>query len=146
MVQNMFYFIFLTKYREIMKNYLPKRFSIDPFYEERNCHGKIKTFYEISTATEIIRCPTRLLKVSNVNTDDFIFSSSPVNIASYLPQKNTFVFVQKKKKKTEHFLQTAKLLFQGILTAWKHSDKGIKLFKQVQCGIIISTVHELLVK
>ena len=119
MVQNMFYFIFLTKYREIMKNYLPKRFSIDPFYEERNCHGKIKTFYEISTATEIIRCPTRLLKVSNVNTDDFIFSSSPVNIASYLPQKNTFVFVQKKKKKNRTFSSNCKIIVSRDINGMK---------------------------
>ena len=48
-------------------------------------------------ATEVIRCPARLLKASNVNSDYFIFSSSPVNMLSYSPQKYTFVFVQKKK-------------------------------------------------
>ena len=46
-------------------------------------------------ATEVIRYPARLLKASNVNTDYFIFSSSPVNMPSYLPQKYIFVFVQK---------------------------------------------------
>ena len=50
-------------------------------------------------ATEVIRCPARLLKASNVNSDYFIFSSSPVNMLSYSPQKYTFVFVQKTKKK-----------------------------------------------
>ena len=49
-------------------------------------------------ATEVIRCPARLLKASNVNSDYFIFSSSPVNMLSYSPQKYTFVFVQKKNK------------------------------------------------
>ena len=52
-------------------------------------------------ATEVIRCPARLLKASNVNSDYFIFSSSPVNMLSYSPQKYTFVFVQKTKKKTK---------------------------------------------
>ena len=52
-------------------------------------------------ATEVIRCPARLLKASNVNSDYFIFSSSPVNMLSYSPQKYTFVFVQKKKKTTK---------------------------------------------
>ena len=50
-------------------------------------------------ATEVIRCPARLLKASNVNIDYFIFSFSPVNMPSYSPQKHTFVFVQKKNKK-----------------------------------------------
>ena len=50
-------------------------------------------------ATEVIRCPARLLKASNVNIDYFIFSFSPVNMPSYSPQKHTFVFVQKKKQK-----------------------------------------------
>ena len=70
-------------------------------------------------ATEVIRCPARLLKASNVNIDYFIFSFSPVNMPSYSPQKHTFVFVQKKKqkkkqsktKKTIEFLiQPAKFL------------------------------------
>ena len=52
-------------------------------------------------ATEVIQCPARLLKTSNVNTYYFIFSSSPVNMPSYSPQKYTFVFVQKKKNKTK---------------------------------------------
>ena len=52
-------------------------------------------------ATEVIRCPARLLKASNVNTDYFIFSSLPVNMPSYSPQKYTFVFIQKKKSKTK---------------------------------------------
>ena len=50
-------------------------------------------------ATEVIRCPARLLKASNVNIDHFLFSSSPVNIPSYSLQKYTFVFVFKKKQK-----------------------------------------------
>ena len=49
-------------------------------------------------ATEVIRCPARLLKASNVNIDHFLFSSSPVNIPSYSLQKYTFVFVFKKTK------------------------------------------------
>ena len=52
-------------------------------------------------ATEVIRCPARLLKASNVNTDYFIFSSSPVNMLSYSPQRYTFVFVQKKEKQNK---------------------------------------------
>ena len=70
-------------------------------------------------ATEVIRCPARLLKASNVNIDYFIFSFSPVNMPSYSPQKHTFVFVQKKKKKKkqsktkktiEFLIQPAKFL------------------------------------
>ena len=52
-------------------------------------------------ATEVIQCPARLLKASNVNTDYFIFSSSPVNMLSYSPQRYTFVFVQKKEKQNK---------------------------------------------
>ena len=70
-------------------------------------------------AAEVIRCLARLLKVSNVNTDYFIFSSSSVNMPSYSPQEYTFVFVKQKTKKTktkqnkkiiEFFIQAAKLL------------------------------------
>ena len=77
------------------------------------------TIMEKLRATEVIRCPARLLKASNVNIDYFIFSFSPVNMPSYSPQKHTFVFVQKKKqkkkqsktKKTIEFLiQPAKFL------------------------------------
>ena len=52
-------------------------------------------------ATEVIRCPARLLKACNVNTDYFIFSSSPVNMSSYSPQKYTFAFVQKREKQNK---------------------------------------------
>ena len=68
-------------------------------------------------ATEVIRCLARLLGASNVNTDYFIFSSSPVNMPSYSPQEYTFVFVKKQKTKTkqnkkpiEFFIQAAQLL------------------------------------
>ena len=69
-------------------------------------------------ATEIIRCPARLLKAFNVNTDYLIFSSSPVNMPSPSPQKHTFVFVKKTNKQTkktkqktiQFFLQAAKVL------------------------------------
>ena len=118
-----------------------KKSSVEPFHEERNYHGLVKTFCEIFRATEVMQCPTKLLKGSNVNTGYIIFSSSPVNIPSYSPQKYTFVFVQKKK-----FLQTAKLFLQGILTAWKHFEKEMKALKKVQCALIISTLHDLLVK
>ena len=57
------------------------------------------TIMEKLRATEVIRCPARLLKASNVNIDYFVFSFSPVNMPSYSPQKHTFVFVQKKNKK-----------------------------------------------
>ena len=52
-------------------------------------------------ATEVIRCSARLLKASNVNTGYFKFSSGPVNLPSYSPQKYTFVFARKKKQKTK---------------------------------------------
>ena len=68
-----------------------KKSSVDPFNEERDHHGEIKS-------NEVIRCPVRLLKASSINTYYFIFSSSPVNMPSYSPQKYTFVFVQKKRK------------------------------------------------
>ena len=51
--------------------------------------------------TEVIQCTARLLKAFDVNTDYFIFSSSPVNMPSYSPQKYTFVFVQKKEKQNK---------------------------------------------
>ena len=70
-------------------------------------------------ATEVIQCPARLLKASNINIDYFIFSFSPVNMPSYSPQKYTFVFVKKKinktkqcktKKTIEFVIQAAKFL------------------------------------
>ena len=65
-------------------------------------------------ATEVIRCPARLLKASNVNIDHFLFSSSPVNIPSYSLQKCTFVFVFKKNKnKTEQNKKTIEFLIQA---------------------------------
>ena len=65
-------------------------------------------------ATEVIRCPARLLKASNVNIDHFLFSSSLVNIPSYSLQKYTFVFVFKKNKnKTEQNKKTIEFLIQA---------------------------------
>ena len=65
-------------------------------------------------ATEVIRCPARLLKASNVNIDHFLFSSSPVNIPSYSLQKYTFFFVFKKNKnKTEQNKKTIEFLIQA---------------------------------
>ena len=52
-------------------------------------------------ATEVIRCPARLLNASNVNTDYFIFSSSPVNMPSYSLEKYTLAFVQKREKQNK---------------------------------------------
>ena len=40
-----------------------KKTSADPFHEERDCYGEIKTFYEISRAIEVIRCPARFLNI-----------------------------------------------------------------------------------
>ena len=76
MVQNSFFDQIQGGNEEV----LVKKSSVDHFHEERNYHEEIKMFYEISGATEIIRCCTRLLKGSNVNTDELIFSSSPVNV------------------------------------------------------------------
>ena len=59
-------------------------------------------------ATEVIRYPARLLKASNLNTDYFIFSSSPVNMPSYLPQKYIFVFVQKNNNNNSNKNKTKK--------------------------------------
>ena len=72
------------------------------------------TIMEKLRATEVIRCPARLLKASNVNIDYFIFSFSPVNMPSYSPQKHTFVFVQKKtkKKKQSKTKKTIEFLIQ----------------------------------
>ena len=71
-----------------------------------------------------MQCPTKLLKGSNVNTDYIIFSSSPVNIPSYSPQKYTFVFVQKKKISSD-----CKIIFtrdiNGMKAFWKR-DEGVK--------------------
>ena len=72
------------------------------------------TIMEKLRATEVIRCPARLLKASNVNIDHFLFSSSPVNIPSYSLQKYTFVFVFKKNKnKTEQNKKTIEFLIQA---------------------------------
>ena len=84
----MFYFLFFDQVKRDNGEVFVKKSSVDPFHEERDYHGELR-------AAEVIRYPARLLKVSNVNTDYFIFSSSPVNMPSYLPQKYIFAFVQK---------------------------------------------------
>ena len=38
-----------------------KKSSVESYHEERDYHEEIKTFYEIYRATEVIRCPARLL-------------------------------------------------------------------------------------
>ena len=87
-------FSFFIKYKEIMEKYLQKNLQWTPLMKKGIILEKLR-------ATEIIWCPTRLLKASNVNTDYFIFSSLPVNMPSYSTQKYTFVFIQRKKNKTK---------------------------------------------
>ena len=75
---------------------------------------------EISRPTEVIRCPARLLKGSNVNTDYFIFSSSPVNMPFYLPQKYTFVLVKK---------NNIRLISSDCKTIVTNDINGMKAFR-----------------
>ena len=80
-------------------------------------------------ATEVIQCPARLLKASNVNIDYFIFSFSPVNMPSYSPQKYTFVFVKKKnKKKTEQNKKNNRVSYSGCKILVIRDINGMKAF------------------
>ena len=82
-------------------------------------------------ATEVIQCPARLLKASNVNIDYFIFSFLPVNMPSYSPQKYTFVFVQKKKKernKTEQNKKNNRVSYSGCKILVIRDINGMKAF------------------
>ena len=90
-------------------------------------------------AAEVIRCLARLLKVSNVNTDYFIFSSSSVNMPSYSPQEYTFVFVKQKTKKNKNKTkQKNNRVF--------HSGCKIIVIRDINGVIIISRLHGLLLK
>ena len=75
-------------------------------------------------ATEVIRCSARLLKASNVNTGYFKFSSGPVNLPSYSPQKYTFVFVRKKNKKQNKTKKT----YSGCKIIVIRDINGMKAF------------------
>ena len=88
------------------------------------------TIMEKLRATEVIRCPARLLKASNVNIDYFIFSFSPVNMPSYSPQKHTFVFVQKKKqkKKTEQNKKNNRVSYSACKILVIRDINGMKAF------------------
>ena len=78
-------------------------------------------------ATEVIQCPARLLKASNINIDYFIFSFSPVNMPSYSPQKYTFVFVQKKQTK-QNSAKQKKVFYSGCKILVIRDINGMKAF------------------
>ena len=80
--------------------------------------GKIKTFYRISRATEVIWCPSGLLKGFHLNTEYFISFTPSLDIASYSPKYIHF-FIKKTPKNNRIFFSDYKirLLLQGILTA-----------------------------
>ena len=79
-------------------------------------------------ATEVIRCLARLLKASNVNTGYFIFSSSPVNMPSYSPQKYTFVFVQKKENQNKVKQKSNRVSYSGCKIIVIRDINGMKAF------------------
>ena len=78
-------------------------------------------------ATEVIRCPARLLKASNVNTRLLYIFSSPVNMPSYSPQEYTFVFV-KKEKQTKNKTKNNRVSCSGCKIIVIRDINGMKAF------------------
>ena len=121
MAQNMFYFLFFDQVQGDNGELFVKKSSVDPFNEERDYHGEIKS-------NEVIRCPVRLLKASSINTYYFIFSSSPVNMPSYSPQKYTFVFVQKKENQNKVKQKSNRVSYSGCKIIVIRDINGMKAF------------------